>query len=165
MSAAIFPLDAAVVDSIYLTTTGLTNGSFTKLLFRNNAAAAESITVTESGTTPGVYHISFTPTTAGSGAGLYTYLVWETAKPQIVWTEGFQVGEAIPGAATIAGAVLNEAIAGHVTAGTLGDYINRIKKYVSNKLTVTGTTYSVKEDNGTTEFQSGTITTGERTPL
>lgn len=60
--------------------------------------------------------------------------------------------------------IFDEAIAGHLTAGTFGDYINRIKKYTANKITILGTSYSVKEDDGTTEFEGGTTTTTERTP-
>lgn len=160
MSGAVFPVNAAVVDSFYLPTTGITNANFSKLLFKDNAPSGDAITVTESGSSPGVYHVAFTPTQAGN----YTYLVWETAKPKVRWTENYQVGDAIPSAEQVADAVLDEAVAGHVSAGTLGDYINRIKKYVANRLVITGTAYSVKEDNGSTEFQSGTITTGERAP-
>lgn len=160
MSGAVYPVSVQLVDSFYLSTTGITNANFSKLLFKDGVASADAITVTESGTSPGVYNVSFTP----SAAGFYTYLVWETAKPKIRWTENFQVGDAIPSAASVADAILDELVSAHLTAGSLGDYINRVKKYVANRLVITGTTYSVKEDNGSTEFQGGTITTGERAP-
>lgn len=164
MVARDYQLDIQIVDTIILATTGLTNGSFSKLLFHNNAAASEPVTVTESGTTPGVYHITFTPTAAGSGAGTYAYLVWETAKPNIRWTESFEVGTGIPLAADIADAVWDEVLAAHLAAGSAGEYANRVKKYATNKLTISGSTYSVKEDNAVDEFESGTITTNQRTP-
>lgn len=56
------------------------------------------------------------------------------------------------------------AMPGAYAANTAGDYINKIKKYVANKITISGSTYSVKEDDGSTEFESGTTSTTERTP-
>ncbi len=61
--------------------------------------------------------------------------------------------------------ILDTAISGHTTAGTVGDYLNRTKKYVANKAAISGTTYTIYEDDGTTPFQTGTIVTqSQRTP-
>lgn len=73
------------------------------------------------------------------------------------------MGQKLNGAGS-AGDPWSTDIDGVYAPGTAGEYVNRIKKYVSNKLTVSGSTYSIKEDDGTTEFESGTITTTERTP-
>ena len=61
--------------------------------------------------------------------------------------------------------ILDTAVSGHTTAGTVGDYLNRTKKYVANKAAISGTTYTIYEDDGTTPFQTGTIVTqSQRTP-
>lgn len=56
------------------------------------------------------------------------------------------------------------AVASGYNPGTAGDYLNRVKKYAANRVVITGTAYSVKEDDGTTEFEGGTLTPTERAP-
>lgn len=46
----------------------------------------------------------------------------------------------------------------------LGSYIDTIKKYVSNRMTISGTNYTIYKDNGSTVFETGTTSNTERTP-
>lgn len=69
-----------------------------------------------------------------------------------------------PTAAAIADAVCDEFVAGHLVFGSVGHYLNTIKKYVANKLEISGTTYTLYEDDASTPYETGTSTTTERTP-
>lgn len=73
------------------------------------------------------------------------------------------MGQKLNGAGS-AGDPWSADVDGGYAEGTAGDYINRIKKYVANRLVVSGGAYSIKEDDGTTEFEGGTISSTERAP-
>lgn len=209
MSSYIYKLDQAINDVIYIGTSGLVNGDFTRNLYRNGAAASETITISEIGST-GYYKVTFTPSSGTGGIGEYVYWVFRTSDTENKFFEIFNVRaellDATDGAAikaktdqltftgsdvraTLDGetvtvatnndktgyalsaagvdAILDEPISGHTTAGTLGDYINRIKKYVRNKLSLSAEssgTYTVYEDDGTTPHETGTFSTTTRIP-
>lgn len=132
----------------YLGTTGLTNASFTKALYKDGAASGVAVTVTE--IAGGFYSASFTP----DSAGLWTLDVYETADTAAHYQGDFPV-RALE---------LDEVASDHVTAGTIGSYLQYIKAYVANKLSKSGSTYTVYKDDGVTPLQTGTTTTTERTP-
>lgn len=71
-----------------------------------------------------------------------------------------------PTAAQIADAICDEIVSGHLTPGSVGDYLNKVKKMVFNKLDVTSGVYTSYEDNGTDAFSTGTTNSadGNRTP-
>ena len=49
-------------------------------------------------------------------------------------------------------------------ASGLGSYIDAIKKYVANKLTISGSNYEVFKDDGSTSFETGTTSATGRNP-
>lgn len=81
----------------YIGTTGIADGSFTKTLRKNGATTAETVTVTEIGST-GYYAASFTPLAATSH---YWLEVYRTSAANIRYTDSFQDKNLI-GAATFA---------------------------------------------------------------
>lgn len=60
--------------------------------------------------------------------------------------------------------ILTEPVATHAAAGNVADYINKTKKYTTNRVVISGNDYSVKEDDGVTEFEAGVVNTAERAP-
>lgn len=50
------------------------------------------------------------------------------------------------------------------SSSTMGGYLERIKKYVANKMTKSGTTYTIYKDNESTTYQTGTTTDLTRDP-
>lgn len=172
MSSYIYQLSTAVKDEIYVSSggsavTGLTNGSFTKLLFKDGAVASETITIAEinSGTAPGVYSVSFTPTV---GVGDYVFLVYVTASPGVKFTNNFPVRAALPVATEIADVVLEELVSDHeAVTGSLAAFVRIIKNYVRNKLVLTDPstgTYTLYKDDEIATFETGTFSSTTRDP-
>lgn len=60
--------------------------------------------------------------------------------------------------------ILGATAEGAYGASTFGGYIEKIKKYVANKLVKVGTAYEIKKDDGTTTYETGTTDGGGRTP-
>lgn len=48
---------------------------------------------------------------------------------------------------------------------TMGGYLERIKKYVANKMTKSGSTYTIYKDDETTVYQTGVTTGSTRDPV
>lgn len=69
-----------------------------------------------------------------------------------------------PSVPSIVDGVLDELVSDHLLPGSVGDYLNRTKKYVANRIVKNSGVYSVKEDDGSTEFEAGTISNIERKP-
>jgi hypothetical protein len=62
-----------------------------------------------------------------------------------------------PTVGAIADQVWDEAAADHVTAGTFGLYMKRLLQWFINKRTVTATTQTLYDDDGTSEVYSQTL--------
>lgn len=143
-----YPPNEAVKLTFYQGTTGLVEGDFTKTLFKNGISSAIAVTVTE--ISAGYYLATFTP----DAEATWHVVVYKTTEPTMQFT----------GEVRVAKHELDLLAADHVTASTIGFYINAIKKYVANKLGLSGDTYTLYEDDGTTPYATGTSTTTERTP-
>ena len=148
------------------TGTGVTGATVTLVIRRNddgyywNGGAFQS----------GAASVSMSETDATNLAGHYHY-AWDTTDQAVGRYQMFAscasagvVNSPWCGDLVIDQAVADAVIAQHLGAGTLGAYINTMKKYIANSLTVTGIDYSIKEDDGVTQFASGTLTTTGRTP-
>lgn len=147
-----FPPNTAISEAFYHFngTTGLADGAFTKKLFLDGVASAVTVTVTE--ISVGFYLATFIPNAEG-----FWYLdIVEIADTSARYQGSFRVIKP----------ELDQAVASHLTAGTLGDYINRIKKYCRNWVHIDPATdrYAVYEDNKTDIFEEGDITTTDRKP-
>ena len=120
------------------------------------------ITISPTGTIKAVGYLSGQSTNETEfSADALARAVWEAVASD--FNTAGTMGQKLNGAGS-AGDPWGTDIDGVYAAGTAGDYLNRVKKYVANKLTVSGSTYSVKEDDGSTEFEGGTTTTTERSP-
>ena len=148
------------------------------------AAASGSATITLSGTAllgalggiAGQAGITLSPSATIKAIGLLSGLstnetefsaaalanaVWQAVAAD--YNAAGTMGQKLNGAGS-AGDPWSADVDGGYAEGTAGDYINRIKKYVANRLVVSGGAYSIKEDDGTTEFEGGTISSTERAP-
>lgn len=83
----IFKPGTSISDTIPLGTTGLTDGSFTKVLYQDGAVSGDALdTITEIGSS-GVYKISFTPSSTGN----FQYQVYVTTESNVRYVEYFNV--------------------------------------------------------------------------
>lgn len=130
---------------VYVGATGLVSGAFTKALHLNFSPSANAITITEDAL--GYYFISFPADAAG---------VWGLR----VDYGDFHYSQHWP----VKLHLLNEQADLFNAAKTVGNWLNIIKFYVRNRLRITGTTYEVFQDDGATVFETGTVSTTERTP-
>lgn len=82
-----YPVNIAITDTFshYLLTTGLTNGSFTKLLYKDGVASGQTVTVTE--ISGGQYKASFTP----NAEGVWFLLCYETATSSVKYLSTYPV--------------------------------------------------------------------------
>jgi len=142
-------------------TAGLGDSDFTKQVLKNGADASGSITVTVTESdVSGIYYMSVTPNASGD----WLVYVYETSAPENAWYFDLRVESAAsyPSAASIADAVWDETSEDHTTVGSFGHRLKQLVAYVRNKVTKTPTspgafdgTYSVKDFDGTSEFESG----------
>jgi len=58
--------------------------------------------------------------------------------------------------------ILTRSVEGNYSTGTLGSYIEEIKKFVANRMTKSGTAWTLYKDDKTTVYKSGTTTGAER---
>lgn len=59
---------------------------------------------------------------------------------------------------------LGAAAEGTYAGTTFGGYIEKIKKYVANKMTISGSAYTIKDDDQTTTYETGTTDATGRDP-
>jgi len=173
-----------LIEDIFLevdSTTGLSTSSFTKAVYKNGSVSGVSLTIVEVGN--GLYELNFTPDSVGT----WFVDLYLPAKPNIRYQQSYKVQaqeavssdiatllsqvstlntkvDNLPSASQISDNVLRTAVSSKITAGNVADYLNRIKKYTTNKVVVTGNIYSVKEDDKTTEFESGNVDQTSREP-
>lgn len=137
--------------------TGLTQADFTITIFNSGVISSVLPVLTEIGF--GWYSVAFTPNVVGD----WQIDVFITADDYVRYQKGFAVRDAD---------VVNVdpiQVATAVWDATIGDgsareYLDKTKKYVSNRLDLNGQTYTVKEDDGITDFETGTITNKSRRP-
>jgi hypothetical protein len=150
---------------------GLVQSDFVVHLYKDGVTSIIAVTITEIGL--GEYHVSFTP----DSIGIWSLDITRVTDDGARYGGSFAVREpvasqssvdalalAMPTVVEIASGVWDALVTTHLLPGSFGSYINRVRKYTTNRLTQTGTTYSVKEDNGVDEFESGITTENERTP-
>lgn len=129
----------------------LTQSDFSVSLIVNGNIS--SIPVTISHVENGIYSISFTPDEIG------TYSV----SVRVIGTTSARYHKSYSISVPILGEDINQSLL-YYGDGSLADYINRIKKYTVNRLTVSNEEYTIFEDDGVTEFEKGTLNHTERTP-
>ena len=134
--------------------TGLSSTDFEIVLLKDGSVSSISVDLQEITGANGFYRVEFTP----DDFGLWSIDVVRTGK-----TTRYQQSYLVT---SVADDLLDESVSTHLTPGTVGDYLNRVKKYATNKVDLDpqAGTYSVKEDDGVTEFEAGTATPTERTP-
>ena len=174
----------AITDTFfeYNATLGLVQADFTLTLFKNGAISLLPVTLLE--VANGFYSVSFTPDSVGLWTLDVVLTLDDTARYQMAYTvnEPFSSQASVDSLQSsvndlqssvdsidlelddVITGILDEPVSAHLIAGTLGDYINRIKKYACNRVVLAGTVYSVKEDDKIAEFEAGTVTAIERTP-
>lgn len=138
-------------------TTGLLPASFTISLFHNGTNSLLPVTVEEVAGKPGFYSVQFTP----DQEGLWSIDVIVTSKPTVRYQSAYRVKNLEE---EIADTILERPVDSFNTPGTVADYLNKTKKYTANRVLISGSVYTVKDDDGLTDFETGTITPSERTP-
>lgn len=136
---------------------GLLQANFTASLFRNGAASLLPVTIAAIAGKPGFYAITFTPNLEG----LWSLDVIVTAKPNVRYQSAYHVRNIEE---VIAEEVLQSPVPSFNVPGTVSDYLNKTKKYTSNRVLISNGLYTIKDDDGLTDFETGTITPSERTP-
>lgn len=132
-------------SKFFVKTTGLSQGAFTIRLEKDGVLSGISVTITE--VSSGYYNASFTPDSAG---------IWTLS---IDYNDYHNVGTW-----AVRTHLLNELLASFLTSGTIGHTINRIRIYVRNRLVISGSNYTVYEDDDTTPHETGTVSSTERNP-
>lgn len=140
-----YVVNDTIYARFYVGATGLASGVFTKALHLDGGVNGGAITIVEDAL--GYYFASFSATSAGSWGLRIDYNDFHFSGHYKVITH-----------------LLNEDITTFVTTKTVGDWLNIIKKYVRNRLKITGSAYEVYEDDNSTVFETGTTSTTERTP-
>lgn len=111
-------------------------------------AAADKVWATATRTTTGGV---LTTNNDKTGYGLATDAVNSTSLATTAVTE-------------IKDGTLGAAAEGTYAATTFGGYIEKIKKYVANKMTISGSAYTIKKDDETTTYETGTTDATGRDP-
>lgn len=99
--------------------------------------------------------VSMTQTDATNMAGYYHYDFNTNGLADAVYTVR---------ATTVTAGVVNGPWTGEIKIGGWADDAVLARKYVRNKLTLSGSTYTLYDDDGTTVLETGTTTTTNRTP-
>lgn len=156
-------------------TTGLVLADFTVTVFKDGVVEATAVSLTEQSN--GFYQVSFTP----DSVGLWSLDIVLDADDSVRYQMTYAVANAFASQASIydlsddvddlslslsgiADTIFDEPASSHLIAGSIGDYINRIKKYACNRVVISGLNYSVKEDDNSTEFEAGSVSAVERAP-
>lgn len=138
-------------------TTGLLPASFTISLFKDGVVSLLPVTIQEVAGKNGFYRTTFTP----NDEGLWSLDVVVTSKPSIRYQNSYRVRNIEE---TVAQEILDAPVPSFNVPGSVADYLNRTKKYVANRVLISGGTFVIKEDDGLTDFETGTITPSERKP-
>jgi hypothetical protein len=133
--------------------TGLSQVNFIITLVHNGVISSVPVTLTEVGL--GLYSIAFEP----DAQGTWSLSVRVTNYPQARYHRSYSVSNEIKKE------ILEANIADYIAPGNMADYINRVKKYTSNRVLINSGQYEVKEDDGVTTFEEGIVNTAERTPF
>ena len=143
------------VDGVTLVT-GLLDAAFTKLLFKDAAADATVVTVTEIGAT-GIYEATFTPATAG------LWFLQVTTPNDDVFGEQFEVGSSV--IADKAWSV-DPRGAGPTAFPAAGRVLDRIRVYLTNRneIDFTNQRLVAYEDDGLTVAQRWDLETDAGAP-
>lgn len=124
--------------------TGLSQGSFTTQL-QQDGVNAGSLTITEDAI--GWYNAFFTPASGGK------------------WTLRIDYNEFhLSGEWSVQNHILNEVVASFQNAGSVGKYTKDSRHYARNRLVISGGNYTLYEDDDTTPYEVGTVSTTERNP-
>jgi hypothetical protein len=132
--------------------TGLVQADFTISLIHDGVLSLLPVSISEIGA--GLYSISFTPDQEGTWSVSLRVTNYSSARYQKSYSVKNNIQQQ----------VWDVDVASLINPGNFADYINRVKKYTSNRLVITNNIYSVKEDDGVSEFESGTLSTTERAP-
>lgn len=134
---------------------GLSDGDFTKTLTLNGATSA--IVVTVANITSDRYSVSYTP----NAVGHWTVRVWRTAQPTVKYSQTRKVST------PIASQVWDALVSSYTVAGSLGERLNLIYKWLRNKIiksAASAGTYTLYDDNETTPLATGSFSSTERNP-
>jgi hypothetical protein len=161
--------------------TGLVESDFIAVLFFGGNISTSPTGITEIGN--GYYRVSFVPDAVGTWCIDVVAVDTDAARYQGTFIVSEAVSGDIESIADAVGAiqtsinnlndisqtevvngVLNAPVESHVASGTVGNYLNKIKKYTTNRVDMAAGVYQVKEDDGVTEFEHGTITPTSRRP-
>lgn len=99
--------------------------------------------------------VSMTETDATNMAGYYHYDFNTNGLADAVYTVR---------ATTLTAGVVNGPWTGEIRIGGWVDDVVLGRKYLKNKLTISGSTYTLYDDDGTTILETGTTSTTNRTP-
>lgn len=124
---------------------GLSINDISYELRKNGTIDVTSVTLVEDSN--GWYYVNFTPATVGNWNIRLTY-------------GDFSYSSDIP----VRLHLLNEVVSNFLSNNTIGNYINKIKIYVRNRLVISSGNYTIYENDGSTTHESGTVTTSERNP-
>lgn len=134
----------AIRGKFFVKTTGLVQGNFTTNL-QQDGSNAGTLTITEDAL--GWYNFSFTPATGGK---------WVL---RIDYNDFHFSGEW-----SVQNHILNESVASFQNAGSVGKYTKDSRHYARNRLVISGSNYTLYEDDDTTPYESGIVSTTERNP-
>lgn len=152
-----FQPNIAIIEEFYEVNgvTSYSNGDFTKELSKDGATSAIPVTVAQiSGAR---YSVTYTP----DSVGLWNVRVYPTANDLVRYSQSRKVQTAV------ASQVWNALVASYAGAGSFGEMISLIYKWLRNRIVksaATSGTYTLYDDDGTTPIATGTFSTTERTP-
>jgi hypothetical protein len=134
--------------------TGLLQTDFQITLIKNGTLSIIPVTLTAIAGPAGFYKVEFTPDSVG---------VWSLDIVRIGKKTRYQQTYKV---LLLSNEILDEVVADHLIPGSVGDYINKTKKYTANGLILDPLTesYVVKEDDGVTNFETGKANPVERIP-
>jgi hypothetical protein len=133
--------------------TGLIQANFIITLVHNGIISSVPVTLTEVGF--GIYSIAFEPDAQGTWS--LSIRVSNYAKAR--YHKSYSVKD------EVSKQLLEADVNDFISPGNMADYINRVKKYTSNRVLISSGQYEVKEDDGVTTFEEGIINTAERSPF
>ena len=140
-----YVVNDTIYARFYVGTTGLASGAFTKASHVNGSVSGQTVTIVEDAL--GYYFASFPAVSAGNWGLRIDYNDFH-------FSAHFSVSRHL----------LDEDVTSFVVSKSVGQWLDIIKKYVRNRLKITGSAYDVYDDDGSTVYESGTTSTTERTP-
>lgn len=140
-----YVVDDTIYARFYVGATGLASGVFTKAVHLNGGASGQAITITEDAL--GYYFVSFVANSQGNWGLRIDYNDFHFSAHYKVSLH-----------------LLNEDVTSFTVGKSVGEWLNIIKKYVRNRLKISGSQYTVYEDDNVAVFETGTTSTTERLP-